>query len=119
MKTVLVIDDESEIRQLVSLSLGIVSDWKVAEAASGREALAMLSQMRPDAILLDIHMPELDGFGTLKLIREEPANRDIPVLIYTADPHAVREENLPEGLAGVLLKPFNPEALKERLEALW
>lgn len=118
MKTILVIDDDPEIRSLVDLSLGITADWRVIEASSGPESVGILQQMKPDAILLDIHMPGIDGLTTLSLIRQEPKNRDIPVLAYTADPTALDPNNLPEGLKGVLLKPFSPDALVERLKEL-
>ncbi|MGE0487821.1 MAG: response regulator [Vulcanimicrobiota bacterium] len=119
MRTILVVDDEQQIRELVRLSLELVTDWKITQASSGEEALARVRIEAPDAILLDYHMPELDGLGTLVRLREEPAHRTIPILIYTADRHAFAGKPLPEGLAGVIFKPFNPAALKEKLESLW
>jgi CheY-like chemotaxis protein len=84
MKTIMVIDDDQQIRELVELSLKITSGWKVIEATSGQHAVERLREVRPDAILLDFHMPDLNGLDTLKLIRETPEYRDIPVIAYTA-----------------------------------
>ena len=115
MKTIMVIDDDQQIRELVELSLKITSGWKVIEATSGQHALEILAEQRPDAILLDYHMPEMTGLETLNLIRQTHEYRNIPVIAYTADPHAIDKENLPEGLSGVLLKPFAPDSLAKRL----
>ena len=118
MKTILVIDDDQQIRELVELSLKITSGWRVIEATSGPHAVERLREQRPDAILLDFHMPEMNGLDTLALIRETPENRDIPVIAYTADPNALDKNNLPEGLSGVLLKPFAPDSLAKRIADL-
>ncbi len=119
MKTILVIDDDDQLIELVQLSLTITSNWKVIPAMSGPEAVEILKNQRPDAILLDFHMPTMDGLEALKLIRQTPQNCDIPVLAYTGDTKALDPNNLPEGITGLLIKPFNPEALAGRLEALW
>lgn len=118
MKTILVIDDDQQIRELVELLLKITSGWRVIEATSGPHAVERLREQRPDAILLDFHMPDMNGLDTLALIRETPENRDIPVIAYTADPKALDKNNLPEGLSGVLLKPFAPDSLAKRIAEL-
>ena len=118
MKTIMVIDDDQQIRELVELSLKITSGWKVIEAVSGAQAVEKLKEFRPDAILLDYHMPDMNGLDTLKLIRETPEHRDIPIIAYTADPRALDKNNLPEGLSGVLLKPFAPDSLARRIAEL-
>jgi CheY-like chemotaxis protein len=118
MKTIMVIDDDQQIRELVELSLKITSGWRVVEATSGQDAVRILAEQRPDAILLDFHMPDMNGLDTLKLIRETPEYRDIPVIAYTADPRALDKNNLPEGLSGVLLKPFAPDSLAKRIADL-
>lgn len=118
MKTIMVIDDDQQIRELVELSLKITSGWKVVEAVSGEAALELLRELRPDAILLDYHMPGLDGLETLRLIRAEPEYHDIPIIAYTADPRALDKNDLPEGLSGLMLKPFSPESLARRIADL-
>lgn len=118
MKTIMVIDDDPQIRELVELSLKIVSGWKVVEAVSGAQAVDMLKTTRPDAILLDYHMPEHNGIETLAMIRERPENRDIPIIAYTGDHRALDKANLPEGLSGLLIKPFAPESLARRISEL-
>ena len=118
MKTILVIDDDQQIRELVELSLKITSGWRVIEATSGSHAVERLREQRPDAILLDFHMPEMNGLDTLALLRETPEHRDIPVIAYTADPKSLDKNILPEGLSGVLLNPFAPDSLAKRIAEL-
>ncbi len=118
MKTILVIDDDPQLRALVELALKVTAGWTVLEAVSGEEALDLLQTERPDAILLDYHMPGLSGLETLARIRETPEHRAIPVVAYTADPRALDPNDLPEGLSGVLLKPFAPDSLAKRLRSL-
>ena len=79
----LVVDDLPENRQLLRLSLER-EGWNVMEAAHGREAFARLAEQRPDLILLDLMMPEMDGFEFLTLLRENPEYADLPVIVITA-----------------------------------
>jgi CheY-like chemotaxis protein len=80
---VLVVEDDEATRQLLQRML-IGEGWQVAEAANGRVALGRLAEMRPDLILLDLIMPEMDGFEFLVELRKTPAHRSIPVVVVTA-----------------------------------
>src|SRR3989344_6977330 len=79
---VLLIEDEKEVLELYRLKLTL-DDYKVITAESGREGLDKAREANPDLVFLDIKMPEMDGFEVLKKLREDPATRDIPVVILS------------------------------------
>jgi DNA-binding response OmpR family regulator len=113
--TVLVVDDEPRLRDIVRLNLE-VEGYRVAEAASGMEAIMRLKEDLPDLIVLDVMMPEMDGFETLRRIREVS---NVPVIMLT-----VRQEELDRirgleiGADDYLTKPFSPQELQARIKAL-
>lgn len=119
-KRILVIDDEDDIREVAQLSLEMVGNWEVLTAGSGREGLAVAAAEVPDAILLDVMMPDLDGPSTFEKLQENPRTRNIPVILLTAKMQAAdrrRFERL--GVNGVITKPFDPMTLAEQVaEAL-
>jgi two-component system OmpR family response regulator len=109
---VLIIDDEPDIRRIARLGLSRVGKMDVVDAGSGAEGLALARQERPDAILLDVMMPGLDGPSTLARLREDAATAAIPVVFLTAKSMAVELDRLRSlGVAGVLTKPFDPMTL--------
>lgn len=115
-KTILVIDDEEHIREVAEVSLAAVGGWRVLCAASGRDGIRLAAEHRPDAILLDMMMPELDGAATVAALRAERATREIPVVLLTAKVQAADRDcfaRLP--VAGVLTKPFDPMTLPAQL----
>src|SRR5262249_17254569 len=81
--TILVVEDEPLQREHVSQALALAG-WKVVEAANGREALRRVESERPAVILLDLIMPEMDGFEFLEELRQRPAEENIPVIVVTA-----------------------------------
>ena len=113
---VLIGDDCAVTRALVS---GIVvrHGFRCLLAANGRTVLALTRNHRPDVIILDINMPEMDGLRVLKSVREVESTRHIPVLLLSAsaDPNAVME-GLRLGANDYLVKPFNATELVARLE---
>jgi CheY-like chemotaxis protein len=94
--------------------------WVVDEAANGRDALALLRDARPDVILLDLMMPEMDGFAVVAALQKEPRWRDIPVVVVTArDLDTADRERLNSGVQSVLVKEtFRPVELVERIRRL-
>ena len=111
----LVVDDEADIRVMVRHLL-LKAGYDVAEASSGREAVRIFHERRPDLVVLDVAMPELDGWATLERIRDVS---DAPVLMLTAragDADKVR--GLRSGADDYLTKPFAREELLARVEAL-
>ena len=94
--------------------------WIVQEAANGREALIRLHEDKPDLILLDLMMPEMDGFEVVAALQKEPGWRDIPVIVITSlDLDAKDRERLNSGVQSVLIKEmFRPAELVERIRQL-
>lgn len=116
---ILIIDDEEDIRQIASMSLGILGGLEVVEAESGDEGISKAAEWQPDAILLDMMMPVLDGPGTLSKLRENPNTRDIPVIFLTARAMSSETEFLKKmGATGILTKPFDPTTLAEQVKGL-
>jgi CheY-like chemotaxis protein len=115
---VLIIDDDPDIRLIVRVSLSR-HGFSVAEATSGPAGLRAARDDRPDVIVLDVMMPEMDGPDTLRAILEDPALAGVPVVFLTAKAMRSEIERLRAlGAAGVLLKPFDPLSLAAELEAV-
>ncbi len=115
-KTILVVDDEPRLIGFIRMNLEL-EDHQVIEAHNGLEALEALRKQLPDMVLLDVMMPELDGFETLRMLREFS---DIPVIMLTAK----GEENdkvlgLELGADDYITKPFGPRELSSRIKALF
>jgi CheY-like chemotaxis protein len=112
MRTVLLIDDEEDIRTVGRISLAQVGGWEVLEAPSGKRGLEIAASNRPDAILLDSMMPEMDGAETIRRLKADEETWGIPVIFLTAKLQpADRERYLELGAVGVLPKPFDPMKL--------
>lgn len=119
-KRILIIDDEADIREVAQLSLEISNDWKVITAASGQEGLQIAAKEKPNAILLDVMMPDMDGPTTWQHLQENPTTKDIPVIFLTAKVQAKEQQRYAQlGVTAVLTKPFDPVTLADRIaEAL-
>jgi CheY-like chemotaxis protein len=116
---VLLVDDEPHIRRIGELCLEAVGKMRVRLASSGAEAIEMAVADPPDAILLDVMMPGMDGPSTLAALRIQPATASIPVIFMTAkvQPHEVdRYHHL--GAAGVIKKPFDPMTLADEIRRI-
>jgi CheY-like chemotaxis protein len=116
-KRILVIDDEDDILKLVQTCLEIMGGWQVITAHSGREGLNLAQDNQPDAILLDVMMPDEDGLSTLKKLQSNITTSKIPVILLTAQGRFVEQKFTQLGVRGVLNKPFNPLKLAEQVEA--
>ena len=112
-RRLLVVDDEPAIREIAQVSLETIGGWDTVGAGSGTEALARVAAERPDAILLDVMMPGIDGPETVVRLRDEPSTRDIAVVLLTAKVQPSERARLAElpGVAGVIAKPFDPLTL--------
>jgi CheY-like chemotaxis protein len=118
-KRVLIVDDEADIREVAQLSLEVTTGWEVRTASSGAEGIALAVADPPDAILLDVMMPDMDGPTTFERLRENPATSGIPVVLLTAKVQPADHRRFCAlGLAGVLPKPFDPMALAADIAGL-
>jgi DNA-binding response OmpR family regulator len=118
MPTILLVDDAQDIRLLVKAVLQRAGH-EVSEADSGTAALAALTDPPPDAVILDIQMPGLDGWETLTRIRADDVSGDVPVLMCSVK--ASPEDNARAwelGCDGYLTKPFNITELVQQIEAV-
>jgi CheY-like chemotaxis protein len=112
MHRILIIDDEDDIREVAALSLETVAGWEVMVANSGAQGLVRASAYQPDAILLDVMMPGMDGPTTFRELRKNPATAHIPVLLLTAKVQASDQRRFADlGVEAVLVKPFDPLTL--------
>ncbi|HKU19533.1 MAG TPA: response regulator [Terriglobales bacterium] len=118
-KTVLIIDDEADIREIATASLQLVGGFTVLTARSGQDGISLARQQKPDAIILDLMMPEMDGCEVLLQLKNDPNSRDIPVVLLTAKVQGMKKEMAQAaGAAGVLMKPFDPMLLPAQLNAM-
>ena len=109
MRRVLIIDDEDDIREVAALSLEATAGWEILTASSGAEGISIAAARKPDAILMDVMMPGVDGPTTFSKMQQTPAIANIPVLLLTAKVQGVDQRRFAGlGLAGILFKPFDP-----------
>jgi CheY-like chemotaxis protein len=115
-RKILIIDDEADIREVAAMSLETMCGWSVLQANSGAEGLRVARQQRPDAILLDVMMPDMDGPKTLKAIRADNTLAKIPVIFLTAKVQNSDRQRFTEmGVTTVLAKPFDPLQLGQQI----
>ncbi len=120
LKTILYVDDEPDIRQIVQMALGLEPQLTVHTCESGEQALQYMEHTRPDLLLLDVMMPGLDGPATLGRMRADAALAHIPVVFMTAKAMPQEVQRFYQiGAAGVLAKPFDPIALSGQVLKLW
>lgn len=120
MRRILIIDDEDDIREVAALSLEATAGWQVLTAGSGLEGIAIAASEQPDAILMDVMMPGVDGPTTFRNMQQDPAIAHIPVLLLTAKVQGVDQRRFASlGVAAILFKPFDPLTLAGQIsEAL-
>jgi CheY-like chemotaxis protein len=113
---ILIIDDEEDIRAVAALSLESVAGWDVVVSSSGAQGLAQAIEHQPDAILLDVMMPGMDGPATFRELRKNPATAGIPVLLLTAKVQSSDQRRFADlGVEAVLFKPFDPMTLSKQI----
>ena len=108
-KTILLIDDDESILQIVEVCLENFSNWRPASVTSAKEGLAAIGIDPPDAILLDMMMPNMDGFTFLKNLQSDPRFAHIPVVLLTARGDLIESKKVRQmGIKGAIAKPFHP-----------
>jgi CheY-like chemotaxis protein len=116
---ILLVDDDDDIREIATISLEAVGGWQVSAASSGAEGIATAIAGSPDAILLDVMMPDMDGPTTFRRLQDDAQTRDIPVIFLTAKAHTADRQRLEQsGVAGLLTKPFDPMTLSAEVAAI-
>ncbi|MDP6430505.1 MAG: response regulator [Rhodospirillales bacterium] len=117
---ILFVEDELRLQKITCMALQRIGRFEVESCATGPETLALARRFQPDLILLDVHIPELDGPATLAALREMPEFAETPVIFMTAN---VSEEDIEAykalGALEVITKPYDPAALSKRLNKLW
>lgn len=118
-KRILLIDDEDGARQIIQFSLEAAAGWEVLTAASGVEGIAIAQTELPDAILLDVMMPDLDGPATFQHLQANPKTQPIPVILLTAKANPAEHQPLAElGVAGIITKPFKIPVLVAQIQSI-
>ena len=110
-KRILAVDDSASIRQVERFVLS-GAGYDVVEASDGREALTLLAGGPVNLILTDLNMPNLDGLGLIRGVRQDPAHRLTPIIMITTESDDVKKrEGKAAGATGWIVKPFTPEQL--------
>ncbi len=118
MTTILIIDDDEAINELIKINLEL-SGYKTICAFDGSKGYALAKQENPDLIVLDVMMPEIDGYTVAKRIRENETIKDIPIIMLTAlNMLQNKAQGFDIGVDDYLVKPFEIEELKMRIKAL-
>lgn len=120
LRTVFCVDDEPDVLSVAQMCLETVGEFQVVTASSGTEAITKVVATKPDAILLDVMMPQMDGPATLKALRSMPELARVPIIFMTA---RIRPGEVDEytalGADGVVAKPFDPMELSNQIRAIW
>lgn len=116
---ILLVDDDLAISKVAAVCLQKVGKWEVVLAASGKEALKLAETFDPDLIVLDVLMPEMDGFEVLSRLKEIEATQNIPVIFMTSLAQARDlSKCMSWGAKGVIPKPFNPMIRPMQIQAI-
>lgn len=118
-KRILIIDDDLGIRRITQISLKAIAGWETLTAASGSEGLAIAQVEQPDAILLDVMMPEMDGIKTFQCLQAIPLTQAIPVILLTAKAQFFEQQQLAQlAIAGIITKPFKSSDLVKQMRSI-
>jgi CheY-like chemotaxis protein len=119
MKRILVVDNERYIQEAIEMCLETIAGWEVVTAGSGSEGLLQAETEQPDAILLDLMMPDMDGLMTFQGLQANPATQSIPVILLTGDLRSPDRQKYHDlGIKAVIVKPFDPMILAEQISQL-
>jgi CheY-like chemotaxis protein len=118
-KRILVVDNEPSIQEVAQICLETIASWQVIVAGSGLEGIKVAELEQPDAILLDVMMPDMDGLTTFSKLQANPATRSIPVILLTAKfQTADRQNYLDLGIRSAIAKPFSPLELAQQIATI-
>jgi CheY-like chemotaxis protein len=118
-KRILVIDDDEGLRDVIQFYLEAITSWEILTAASGNEGLTIATAEQPDAILLDVMMPEMDGVETFRRIKANSAIQHIPTILLTAKAQTRERQQFANlGIAGLIFKPFKAPELVTQVRSI-
>jgi CheY-like chemotaxis protein len=120
LQRILHVDDDDDIRAIAAMALELIGLFELLQCASGKQATEEAASFRPDLLLLDYMMPDMDGKETLCELRKIPGLNDVPVVFMTARVNENLSNDLRrDGALGVIAKPFDPMDLAAQLRELW
>ena len=120
LKNILYVDDDPDLRKIVQLSLEYLEGVTVLTCDSGKQALQFIKGFRPDLIILDVVMEDMDGPETLAELRKLPEAAETPVFFLTSNVQPGDMEGYKEmGVAGIIKKPVHPRKLPGQVTDLW
>lgn len=115
-KRILVIDDDEDIQDVARVALEVVGGWEVITASSGSEGIRLAPTEQPDAILLDVMMPDLDGIATLEQLKANPVTQPIPVILLTAKVQSGDRDRFAQlDIIAIIAKPFKTMLLADQV----
>ena len=118
-KKILVIDDDEDIQDVALVALEVVGGWEVITASSGSEGLRLAATEQPDAILLDVMMPDLDGIATLEQLKANPVTQKIPIIFLTAKVQSGDRDRFARlDIVDIIAKPFKTMSLSQQVSAI-
>lgn len=118
-KSILLIDDEPNIAEVIAVCLESFKGWKVQIANSGKVGLSIVEALKPDAILLDVMMPIMDGMTVYQNLKKNPVTQNIPVIFLTAKVQVSDREKFAQlGVVGTIAKPFEPLKISDQIAQL-
>lgn len=115
MAKILVVDDEKDVVELLSFLLQ-KDGYTIVTAANGREAMEKIEQETPDLILLDVMMPEMDGYTVQTRLLENPKTKTIPIVILTAKGQLRDVFAVASNVTAYIEKPFDPKTLRQKIK---
>ena len=120
LKRIMLVEDDPDVQTIASMALIDIGEFDLTVCSSGREALEQIDRIKPQLILLDVMMPDMDGPTTLAEIRRLPLATQPPVIFMTAKVQPQEQQRyLSLGAIEVIAKPFDPVSLADQLHAAW
>jgi two-component system, OmpR family, response regulator len=120
LKKILYAEDEPDVQTVVELTIQAMSNYEIKIANNGKKLLECVEDYKPDLILLDVMMPEMDGPTTFKFLQANENTKNIPIIFMTAKVQAHEIEILNKtGGVGIITKPFDPMTLCSEIEEIW
>ncbi len=116
--SVVVIEDDPDLRKLIQVTLQFTAGWEVATAEDGPSGIAAVQAARPDAVVVDLMMPGMDGYEVCRRLKADKATTGIPLVLLTARKEVDENRVRAAGAAGVILKPFSLDELAPRIRGL-